>query len=61
LNNEMINRCLPNSKTVILQGASHGLQVENPAGFNRLAMDFLAAHKILNVSSKKRRLFESIL
>lgn len=60
LNNEMINRCLPNSKTVILQGASHGLQVENPAGFNKLALDFLAANTNLNRSAKKGRLYKSL-
>jgi pimeloyl-ACP methyl ester carboxylesterase len=61
LSNEMINRCLPNSKTAVLQGASHGLQIENPEGFNRLALDFLSANTNLNGSAKKRQLYDSIL
>lgn len=44
LSNEAINRCLPNSRTATLKGASHGLQIENSEGFNRLALDFLAAN-----------------
>ncbi|MEZ5426457.1 MAG: alpha/beta hydrolase [Pyrinomonadaceae bacterium] len=42
LSNRMIDRCLPDSRMAVLKGASHGLQIENPAGFNRLIVDFLA-------------------
>lgn len=42
LSNERIKACLPNSELVILQGASHGLHMENPEGFNRIVLDFLA-------------------
>lgn len=42
LSNERIKTCLPNSELVILQGASHGLHMENPDGFNRIVLDFLA-------------------
>ena len=61
VSNETLNRCLPNSKAVILKGAAHGLQIENPKGFNRLTLEFLAANANLKVSPKKRRLYESIL
>lgn len=61
VSNEMINRCLPNSKTVILQGASHGLQIENPEGFNRLTLNFLAAITNLNGLAKRRQSYESVL
>lgn len=43
--NEAINDCLPNSKIAVLKCASHGLQIENPAGFNKLVTDFLSADK----------------
>ena len=46
LNNEAIDRCLPNSKIAILRGASHGLQMENPDGFNKIVFDFLSANRI---------------
>jgi pimeloyl-ACP methyl ester carboxylesterase len=61
LSNEMINRCLPNSRTLVLQGASHGLQIENPEGFNRLALDFLSANTNSNRSPKKRQSYEPVL
>jgi non-heme chloroperoxidase len=40
-----IDRYLPKSKIAVLKGASHGLQMENPEGFNRLILDFLAVNK----------------
>jgi non-heme chloroperoxidase len=40
-----IDRYLPNSKIAVLKCASHGLQMENPAGFSRLVLDFLAINK----------------
>lgn len=43
--NKMIARQLPNSRIAVLKGASHGLQMENPEGFLRLAADFLAVNK----------------
>lgn len=49
LNNEAINRCLPNSKIEILRGASHGLQNENPEDFNRMVSGFLKANRIPDI------------
>jgi non-heme chloroperoxidase len=40
-----IDRYLPNSKIAVLKCASHGLPMENPAGFTRLVLDFLAVNK----------------
>lgn len=40
LNNKMINECMPNSEVAVLRGASHGLQMENPEGFNRVILQF---------------------
>ena len=42
---QTIDRYLPNSKIAILKCASHGLQMENPEGFSRLVLDFLAVNK----------------
>ena len=44
--NQAINRCLRNSKVEILKGVSHGLQIENSSGFNRIVSDFLSANKL---------------
>jgi pimeloyl-ACP methyl ester carboxylesterase len=43
--NEAINKCLPDSRVKILKCASHGLQIENPAGFNQLVLEFLLLGK----------------
>ncbi|MGH7230526.1 MAG: alpha/beta fold hydrolase [Nitrospiraceae bacterium] len=36
-----LDACLPNSQRVVLAGASHGLQIEQPTEFNREVMQFL--------------------
>ena len=53
--NEAINDCLPNSKVEILKCASHGLQIENPAGFNKLVSDFLSENKIFSRADIRRQ------
>lgn len=45
LSNEMLHRYLLSSESVILKCASHGLQIENPKGFNQLVLDFLSVNK----------------
>jgi non-heme chloroperoxidase len=47
VNNEQLNNYLPNSEIKILPGASHGLQIENTDGFNKLVLNFLSAQKHL--------------
>ena len=37
-----LNLCLPNSQFVDLAGASHGLHMENPVGFNSAVLGFLS-------------------
>lgn len=59
-NNKTIDRYLPNSKIAVLKCASHGLQMENPEGFNELVTDFLAVNKIIAKLSKYERLYDSI-
>ena len=61
LNDETINRCLPNSRVKILKGASHGLQIENAEGFNKLVFDFLESTKNLNKQVQKQALYEPVL
>lgn len=39
-----LNSSLPNSELRILPGASHGLQMENPVGFNGAVLEFLSRH-----------------
>ena len=60
LGNKMINRCLPNAEIAVLKGASHGLQMENPEGFNQLVGDFLAFNKNTADTAIKQRLYEAI-
>lgn len=43
VSNESIAKCLPNSRMVVLRGVSHGLQIEDPEGFNELVLDFLSS------------------
>lgn len=50
--NQAINRCLPNSKVEILKGVSHGLQIENSTGFNKLVSNFLEVNKIKKIKDK---------
>lgn len=40
-----LEACLPNAELVILPGASHGLQMERPAEFNRVVEEFLSKHR----------------
>lgn len=60
LTNKMIDRALPNSKIAVLKGASHGLQMENPDGFNQLVTDFLAGNKNTAKLARYKQLYESV-
>lgn len=42
LSNGRLHHCLPNSEEVTLYSTSHGLHIENPAGFNQVVLNFLA-------------------
>lgn len=37
-----LNNCLPAAESFNLPGASHGLQMENPAGFGSALLQFLS-------------------
>jgi len=39
-----LEKCLPASERAVLPESSHGLEVENPAGFNEIVLGFLARH-----------------
>lgn len=39
-----IQRCVTNSRTATLANASHGLEFENPADFNKAVLEFIAEH-----------------
>lgn len=39
-----LEKCMPATERAVLADSSHGLQVENPAGFNRIVLEFLARH-----------------
>ena len=41
---EAVHRCVPGAKMVIIPNARHSASSQNPAGFNRAVLDFLAAH-----------------
>lgn len=41
---EELHKCMPASKRALLPSATHALQLENPAGFNEIVTEFLAAH-----------------
>ena len=43
VSNQSIARYLPNSREVALRAVSHGLQIEDPEGFNKLVLDFLTS------------------
>lgn len=58
--NESINGGLRNSKIAVLKCASHGLQIENPAGFNKMVSDFISENKISSRSNIKQHLYELI-
>ena len=36
-----LDKCLPNKETVTLVNASHGLEMENPADFNKIVLAFI--------------------
>ena len=42
--NEELNKCLPNKEKVILANATHGLEMENPADFNKIVLAFIDKH-----------------
>ena len=41
-----LDRCLPNSELITLAGASHGLQMDNPADFNEAVLEFLSRNEM---------------
>ena len=42
--NDEISKCLTNKEIVVLPGATHGLQMENPADFNKIVLAFIDKH-----------------
>jgi pimeloyl-ACP methyl ester carboxylesterase len=40
INNEL-DKCLTNKETIVLANASHGLEMENPADFNKIVLAFI--------------------
>lgn len=42
--NEIASRCIPGSKSVAIPKASHASSFENPDGFNRAVLAFIAQH-----------------
>jgi pimeloyl-ACP methyl ester carboxylesterase len=38
-----ITRCIPGSTTTVVPAAGHAMSMDNPAAFNRIVLDFLAA------------------
>ena len=41
LTNNMLEQCLPNVERAMLPSTSHSLEMENPAGFNDIVLEFL--------------------
>ncbi|HJS55638.1 MAG TPA: alpha/beta hydrolase, partial [Chitinophagaceae bacterium] len=39
-----IDKCFINNETVILAGATHGLQFDNPGDFNKIVLAFIDKH-----------------
>ncbi|MGH9789631.1 MAG: alpha/beta fold hydrolase [Candidatus Acidiferrales bacterium] len=39
-----LRKCMPRSEHAVLPAATHGLQLENPTGFNEIVLKFLARH-----------------
>lgn len=37
-----LQECLPNTERAVLANSSHGLELENPSGFNEIVLEFLA-------------------
>jgi non-heme chloroperoxidase len=48
-----LEKCLPTSERAVLPESSHGLEVENPAGFNKIVLEFLARHSGRAANRKK--------
>ena len=42
--NDELDKCLTNKETVILANATHGLEMENPADFNKIVLAFIDKH-----------------
>ena len=60
LSNEMLHRYLLNSESATLKCASHGLQIENPKGFNLLVLGFLSRIKNSIKLEKKMQIYEKV-
>lgn len=58
--NKLLDRFLPNSKIAVLKCASHGLQIENPEGFNQLVWDFLRVNQNTDRLTKYKQLYDSV-
>ncbi|MGH9793942.1 MAG: alpha/beta fold hydrolase [Candidatus Acidiferrales bacterium] len=43
---EELRKCLPRSEQAVLAGATHALELDNPAGFNDIVLKFLAKHAV---------------
>jgi len=41
---EELHKCMPGSERAVLAKATHALELENPAGFNEIVLEFLARH-----------------
>ena len=41
---DVLAKCIEGSELVVLPNASHGLEYENPEGFNRIVLDFIDKH-----------------
>ena len=55
-----LDRHLPNSGIAVLKSASHGLQMENPKGFDALVRDFLAVNRFDARLDEKSLLYSPI-
>jgi non-heme chloroperoxidase len=42
--NDMLEHCLPSAERAMIPAASHGLEFENPQGFNETVLAFIAKH-----------------
>ncbi|WP_052273219.1 alpha/beta fold hydrolase [Flavihumibacter solisilvae] len=42
--NTELDRCLTNKSLIILPNSSHGLQAENPSGYNKIVLEFINKH-----------------
>jgi pimeloyl-ACP methyl ester carboxylesterase len=40
--NELVGRCIPGSRQVVIPKAAHAMSYDNPAGFNRAVLEFTA-------------------